>query len=61
MKVDCNNCAFCSPTEQEQTKQKESHMCTLLHCVLKHYGKHPCISPSAFCAGTFYVERNDTK
>jgi hypothetical protein len=36
-----HRCRYLKPTEDEQTKAKEPHMCKYFNKQVKHYGHHP--------------------
>jgi len=39
----CDKCIFLSPTEEEQTSDKEPHICKEYNETLYHSGSHPRI------------------
>jgi len=40
---DCNKCQYIETTEEEQTKNKEPHICTKQNKKLYHRGFHPIL------------------
>lgn len=59
MSIYCNKCPFLFPTEGEQTKEKEPHMCLLLNKSVKHEGLHPNIVKHKDCKKDQVIEKYD--
>ena len=49
MKLKCDRCKFLKPTEEEQTNNKESHMCILSDRPLLHMHMHPQLPRPYWC------------
>ena len=45
----CNGCKYLIPQEEDQTNNKEHHICQKYKWILKHNGHHPLIPRPQNC------------
>ena len=46
---DCNDCLYMFPTEKQQTRKGEAHICRKTNKIVKHNGRHPALPIPPFC------------
>jgi hypothetical protein len=55
---DCNNCKDLNIKEQDQSKNKEAHICLRYKKQVKHNMQHPRLVPCKDCNQFFAMLRN---